>query len=467
MEPSAGSSEYFEYRLDDLPLARSMGARLPAVAADAIDIAAAIYLADRLAPRFDRGLSIAPFERWSRRLFLAIPVRDPYWWRHPAIRDGYELLLAFLTDDDWHLEFVRRSPRLNARPAELQRPIDLLRVDGPAVIVLHSGGLDSVLGLVEAIGWGDSAVVIPASVTTSSRAEDVQDGILAELIRVREIQSSPLRGVRLYTNLCNVPRSEQESTQRARGLLYLTLGAVTALNADQVRFHVAEHGTGAINLPYTPDQRGARTSKAVHPVTLARISDLFSLAFDRPMEVNNLLLWETKGESCQRLSERLVPVVQLTVSCDRFPRRDASNPCGSCPSCIVRAAALLAVGQDGVDRGSKRRFDFDPTSAGMEWEGRQILPLHSMRFQSGSIRAALAEPSPFSALLDAYPELHDVVDLHERWLQTPSEVGSRLVRLYGAYLRELDGYFATFAQPGWGPAAPIAALTQARLPAVG
>lgn len=465
--PGAVSSGPLVYRLDDLPIARSLGRPLSRCAADAIDIAVAVYVADRLAPRHDPALDIPPFEWWPRRLRLRIPVREPDRWNKPGIRDGLERLLAFKTDDEWQVTIVPRSSALPLRPAEFQTHLLSEPVNGTGEVVLHSGGLDGALGLIEVVSRADGTI-IPAGVTTSYRLRNVQDCVLHEIGRAFRSQSPDLRGVRLFVRLSSdVPRSEHEPTQRSRAFLYLTVGAVAAYLVGRERFRVAEHGTGAINLPLTPDQFGARTTKAVHPVALALASDLFSLAFDHPMLVDNLLLWETKGQSCQRLSDRLISVARMTVSCDRFPRYEASHACGRCSSCFVRRAALLASGWEKVDVRPYRSFAFDPTQSGLRWDDCRLAPLFALRLQAEHLRHALASPSPIQGLVASFPELRDVMALHDRWALAPTVVEDRLVRLYRAYLEEMDGLFATFATSGWALPAPITDFIPSRLHAAG
>ncbi len=439
----------FAYRMDDLPLARALGRPLSSFAADAIDVAAGVYVADRLAPRHDRGGGRAPGERWPRRLRPRIPLREPERWNAPDVREGLELLLHFWTDDDWRLTFVRRSPRLAPRAAELQCALVGPSVATGAAVILHSGGLDGTLGLLDVARRANGRLVVPASVTTNRRARTVQDRIIAAAAGAIRLGRPDVAGARLYVNLSRVKWSQQEPTQRARALLYLTLGAVAALQGGDESFTVAEHGVGAINLPYTPDQIGARTTRAVHPLALARFAEIFSIAADRPIKVDNPLLWRTKGESCASLTLDLVPIVQETVTCDRFPRYDATQACGHCTNCIVRRAALAASGWETIDGPEHRVFDFDPTDPDSVWGDRDLMSLYAVRGQVEELGFRLATADPWPALVAAYPDLHEVVALHGLWGITEADVQARLTRLYGVYVGEMDGFFATIPRPGW------------------
>jgi len=443
-------SDVFAYRFDDLPLVARLGRSLTTFAADALEIAVAVYVADRLGPRHDVGIACSPGERWPRRLHLRIPVREPDRWRAAGVGEQLEALLSYWTNDDWTLVFVSRSSLLAPGAAVVQRSLLAPSIAAGAAVILHSGGLDGTLGLLDTARCANGRLIVPASVTTNRRAGTVQDRILVATAAALRLDCPQVAGVRAYANLSRVRRSQQEPSQRARPLLYLTVGAVAALLTGERSFTVAEHGTGAINLPYSADQIGARTTKAVHPRALARFADTLAAAAGEPIEVENPLLWRTKGEACALLSSDLLPIARETVTCDGFPRRyDASRACGHCTNCLVRRAALVVSGHAEVDGPKHRALDFDPTDPDAAWPERAPVPLYALRGQVEAIRLALAASEPRTALARTFPELHEVVALHHRWGLTETQVTARLIRLYTAYVAELGGLFAMIGRPGW------------------
>src|SRR5215213_5441894 len=127
------------YRLDDLPLTGWAGRSMPAVVADLIDVSAAVYIADRLAPREVEGDPRFPGDRWHRRIHVVVPVRHPGRWRAPEVMITLKELLALLTDDIWSFEFIDRV--CSPRPAEAQFPC-FQAADHHVAVTLHSGGLD-------------------------------------------------------------------------------------------------------------------------------------------------------------------------------------------------------------------------------------------------------------------------------------------------------------------------------------
>jgi hypothetical protein len=114
-----------------------------------------------------------------------------------------------------------------------------------------------------------------------------------------------------------------------------------------------------------------------------------------------------------------------------------------------------------------RVYDFDPGDTGDGWDSRRLVGLFAMRGQAERLRHALDAPNPDVTLLEAYPDLADVVALQARWQLSAADVMQRLVRLYGAYLGELAAFFETFAQPGWRLEPPVPTPLPALLPATG
>ena len=97
-----------------------------------------------------------------------------------------------------------------------------------------------------------------------------------------------------------------EKSQRARGFGFLALAAASAALAGLDTVHVYENGIGAINLAYTSAQTGAHGTRAMHPETLAKATQLFSLALDHRLTVVNRSQYLTKAEMCAALPDACV-----------------------------------------------------------------------------------------------------------------------------------------------------------------
>jgi hypothetical protein len=153
----------------------------------------------------------------------------------------------------------------------------------------------------------------------------------------------------------------EERSQRTRGFIHLTLGAVTAKLCGQSDLYLTENGIGAINLPYNDGQVGIANSRAVHPVTLNLMEAFVAAVTETPFLIENLGLFATKGELCA--IPALAPVSHLikeTFTCDGFPNRVQDKPqCGRCTSCLLRRQALFHAGLAPADPSENYVYDFN------------------------------------------------------------------------------------------------------------
>src|SRR6202034_707550 len=141
-----------------------------------------------------------------------------------------------------------------------------------------------------------------------------------------------------------------EASQRARAFLFLSLAGLAAAAAGIDRVEVYENGVGAIGLPYLPNQEGAHTTKAMHPLTLQRMTMLVSCVADQPVVFANPSLWLTKAELCMRIPKEHRSLVPESESCDTaFSYRGDDFRCGTCTSCLLRRQSLWAAGLGDLD----------------------------------------------------------------------------------------------------------------------
>ena len=418
--------------LRDFTIADALGERLEPRALDLLEVVAAVHTVDRAERRPSSALCGAS---WSRSLAVQVGVRDPDLWSSDRTRSLLHELLAWLTDDNWNMEFVQRSGR--ARSGETVQFLFETPQTASAV-ALFSGGLDSVAGLVADIEAGTSPIAV--SVTTNNRMATSQRKTLAV---VNEALSTRVAHVAVPLHL--VGGEAPEKSQRARGFSFLGLGAVAAHAAGTDRIHVYENGVGAINLPYTAGQTGAHNTRAMHPRTLEIAANLFSLLFETDFIVENRSAFETKAQMCMNLPESVASMVSATSSCDgSYTRRTAgSKECGLCTSCLLRRQALFGAGIDRFESAGAYRADAfraDDVAA------PDLYELRAMLGQAASIREALSEATPWSALVRAFPTItHAVirrdpfgddatrralVEMYRRYVDEWQRVPSPLVRVF-------------------------------------
>lgn len=450
-----GRPRFFHYWLDDLSITAVAGCPLPPMAADFLDLCAAIYIADRLSPRQPEGDVRDPFNRWHRPMHLIVPVRHPDWWSQPAIVARLQELLGFLTDDRWSFEFVARTHLL--RPSESQTSL-FRPPSGGITVALHSGGLDSLLGLVALAKRTSVSTIVPVTVATgNSWVRHVADSVTKELRRAHSSASPMYLPVRLrigiHTN--GRRRNDREPSQRARAMLFLVTGLVTALTAGSNRLSVCENGVGAISLPMSADHWGAHATKAMHPKTLTLMSKLASIVFDEAMFIDNIGGLSTKGELLLLLEDCHLTAAQLTASCDQATYLRRGEACGRCTSCLLRRVALTTGLLDQVIDGRAMKYQTDWFDREISWTRANSLHLMAMRHQVELLRNAIGDGKDFATLDAAFPDLFEVTALAPDLGLSVDDVKHRLLQLYVSHIREFDDFIARIDRQGWGRRATV------------
>lgn len=428
-----------EYFVNDDTISNSFGQRLDPLLADWIDVALATYIADRLSLRRDTSRLQHAFN-WSRIFRLKIPVRNLKAWQREEVQNALRTLLRFLTDDDWNIEFVAKSGL--ARTAETKEYLFPMPLRPPVHVALFSGGLDSFAGAANQIHVLSEHSFVFVSGATNSRHKYAQ----REQIRVigREARQEVCHVVIPFGFNWHGRGHEtiQETTQRTRGFVFLTLGAVTALTAgaSELRY---ENGLGAINLPYDATQLGTANSRGVHPLTLLLMAELAEHLIGRSFKVENPYLFQTKAEMCNsELTKVLAKHFNLTFSCDGFPVRTHGKPqCGSCTSCLLRRLSLERSGLSIYDPGDQYIVDLlrsDTTAS-----DKQLRHLRAMEWQFQRISLLLKKSDPWQAMAVQFPELQTLgCEISLRTTTNADTFQQSIVRLYSRYISEWQTFSA-------------------------
>jgi len=403
--------------------------------ADLVDVAMAVYTADRVCPR--RPSEPHRYDHyWHRRITLEIPVRRPECWTDPIIQHHLDEALTFLTEDDWELKF-RSDPGFGR---VVQGHLFPTRPASP-VVALFSGGLDSYAGLCAHLMEAPGADFVLFAGHTNRRLKGVQRTVLDGVADGVEQKIIPVLlpfGIRRGDSSYN----EDENTQRTRGFVHSALGAATALTAGANALFCYENGIGGFNLPITPAQLGTQNARSAHPTALSKVAQLVEAVTGRSFSIRMPYLFKTKAEICRSISEvGLSGLIETTVSCDGFPRRVKGSPqCGVCTSCLLRRQALHASGLSRWDSGDGYQDDVKRRSGS---DSSLPYELRGMLDQVWRIRRALSQPQPWKALAGMYPQLEQTaLNLASRG-EAVTEVRMRILELYRKYCREWDA----FAQP--------------------
>jgi 7-cyano-7-deazaguanine synthase in queuosine biosynthesis len=288
-------------------------------------------------------------------------------------------------------------------------------LDEGGEVALFSGGLDALIGAAVLSERRCSLALV--AVGTNPRQIRVQRELLHKIRDLAEAVVS----VHVPVSLRGASRLNQERSQRTRAFLHLCVAAAAAHAGEASAINICENVIGAMNLPNSPRQIGIDTSRAVHPVTLYKMTGLLSAVLGRRVPVVNPLFGVTKAQACRELPPEWLPLVPTTVSCDIgfTDRRQGDRPlCGRCSSCVLRRQALWAAGLSGLDAQDRYRFDFLKGDDGGE-------ALRAMVAQV--IRLRTVSPS-WPALVAAIPEVDAVVaglmqaDLCDTELQAQSGI---------------------------------------------
>jgi len=387
------------------------------VLADLVDLAVSVYAADRLCHR-----------RTDERATIQIrlPVRAPNVLSNPTVVKHLVDVLHWFTYDNWSFDFELRATI--PRPAELQPLLDCLDQSRPVEVSLWSGGLDSFAGLCHRISADrdDDMQHVLLGAGASTQMESTQK----RLIDCVDPARSHTKLVQAPIRMVDADRRRRNSTPRARGFVFLLLGAVCSLLHDQDRLFVFENGVGAINLRYPGSDSATDHSRSVHPISLKRMGVLVSAAIGQEFCFENPFLFSTKAQLCSTLLDsRHRGCVPLTVSCDRR-HHAAEQQCGYCSSCLLRRQALAAVGLE--DRtcyvlNSRRRKH-------RESDGDH---LRAVLCQVHMLRQLLCGKDPWLGLVGYDPGLIEVAKIEASRLgASVASTSENLVSLYRAYVEE-------------------------------
>lgn len=413
------------------------GQRLDARLADLADIALAIYLADRLSPS-RRGR--------CRHIHLKLPVRHPEIWENAQIDGLLRSILDLYTRDLWTFEFLSRvkRSRLAERSAALLSPLD---IRNSVEIALWSGGLDALAGLYQRRHVEHSAESYVVVGTGGNRMiHRLQRRLFESALREFPTHAAAPCGLcRFPVNVLGTQALRKNNTPRARGILFLLLGSICAIQAKQAALHVYESGIGSNNLPYRASEVGTDHSKAVHPIAIRRVGELVSQICETAFTVLNPFEFTTKAQLCSALAKSgSNSVIHKSISCDRRLHARPTQ-CGRCSSCLLRRQALAV---NGIIEPADRYACTSNTDARHPSSiGRSHI--NAMLAQVDAMRNAISSRNPWWTLVSLYPDLAELADeISEHDSLESGMVQSRLIALYHAYIDEWDTAKSLVSVPG-------------------
>jgi hypothetical protein len=331
--PRGYTGPYVGRRLPDV-LARLSGSICPA-AYDLLAISMAVTAADTFVDRQQNS-----DDGWCRVFRVVIEVTSPDKCR--SIKNLLEEALHFLSGDMWSFEFTQGAPWT------LPRARNPIVQENSDCVSLFSGGLDSAIGVLDAIKEGRTPLLVSHAYQGDS---DKQEGIYADF---------PKKLARVdYIAYPHCPNRLNDVSMRTRSFNFLAMAGVVASSVatkrmvDRVDLLVPENGFIALNPPLTARRLGSHSTRTTHPYFLGLIQEIFNVS-GIPARIANPYRHKTKGEMLQECKDQptLKTVADRTVSCGKWKRN--REQCGRCLPCMIRKAAFRkAQMPDGTHYGEK------------------------------------------------------------------------------------------------------------------
>ena len=318
-------------------------ADLPDVLTDLLEIAAYVFAVDNSVTR--GGPAFRNMGRdWRRSLSLIIAVRAPDRWNASDMLHSLGSLLGFLSDDFWQFQFVIAE---DAPPPRSYFDLSHNNEEpGASIVILFSGGLDSLAGAVHELRNANQRIVL-VSHNSSTKVAHRQNE-LARLLRVRH--GNRVFHVPVRVNMTRQVRAV-EHTQRTRSFLFAAIAAVIANLEHAHRIRFFENGVMSVNLPISTQVVGTRATRTTHPLSLKLLERLVSLVQADDITIDNPFIWKTKAEVVEVLGAAADrALIAKSLSCSRTREITKMHThCGTCAQCLQRRIGTLGAGFGDAD----------------------------------------------------------------------------------------------------------------------
>jgi 7-cyano-7-deazaguanine synthase in queuosine biosynthesis len=318
---------------------------LPDRVLDLLEIAAYVYCADRSVRRGEKDA--VEYHAWARSFHFFIKVRDHAFWQRSDVCVLLNALLRFIAGDHEY-RFTFQSGH-STPPAHLfDSQAFVLGTHENAEIVLFSGGLDSLTGILERLTTTNKHLYLIShrSLPSTSLTQEKLVNVLKEKFPGR---------LDHYKFLCNrkslEERRAKEETQRTRFFLYTSIAYALAHALGQNCVHAFENGITSLNIAKQESLIEARASRTTHPKTIHLLNRLFSLIATVPFAVHTPYFWLTKTDVIKRLAQyNGAGLYTASVSCSKtFKLEHKHTHCGVCSQCVDRRFAANSGGMGDYD----------------------------------------------------------------------------------------------------------------------
>ena len=305
-----------------------------------------VYGIDILLPR--KSFSV---NGWSREIEVEFPVESLDLFN--GGKNELEQLLSFLTGDYWQISFIQRD--VTSLFVNTKKVYSNDYRKSHKRISLFSGGLDSLIGVIDQLAKSKDRMVVSHYDATFKGAKSDQDKIHKILYKKYSHYHLLQTRVDLEGYDINGNKINTETTLRSRSFLFLCQAVFVASSIeDGIEILIPENGTISLNHPLTPSRRSSCSTRTAHPYYLIKVIDFIS-----KLGLNHLIKNEyemkTKGEMLEECIDNDILRATYKKSCScakRGTRKDirdvmtGTNHCGICMPCIYRRVALHRIGVD-------------------------------------------------------------------------------------------------------------------------
>jgi len=415
IDKPSGQKSSFAVDLDDVELLFS-GEPISSIVADILDLALAVYAADRLSVRDGEAQVL---------IDITLPVRNPRWLKRAEILASLHEVLHWYTEDNWQFHFVEHKGLRRIAEQQIAFPCGF-SPDIPVEVALFSGGLDSLAGFCTRFIQQPNIQYILLGTGGNNQKFELQRRVFTKTTALLKPNAQLIQipiGVNNSTDL------SKNVVQRTRGFVFTLIAAMCASVAGAKSLYIYENGIGAINLPFRTSEVGLDHSRAVHPLSLVKMGNLTSLLLDTEFHFENPFLFWTKAQMCEVFrKEGWSSLIFETVSCDSM-HREVPSQCGYCSSCLLRRQAIEASDITDCTRYVLQNRD-------VRTKINDSLHLRAMLDQVKTFKQLLSSENPWYDLAWEFTDLASIVDqLSFALAEDPIQ---KFISLYTAYITEWE-----------------------------
>ena len=324
---------------------------LPARIKDLLEIAGYIFAADR---KTYRGKpDDLEYHSWSRKFHFHFKVRDLKFWDNAETKILLNNALKFMTGDH-SFEFS-----FSKAPGDF--PVSIfddekfsLTSTANFKIVLFSGGLDSLAGIIKMLEETKDKLCLVSHQSGQSRVIRTQNQLYEA---IKALYPGRCKHYKFRCSLTN--GGSVDESQRTRSFLFTSIAFSIASVYKKESIDIFENGITSINFPETQDLMNARASRTTHPQTIGLLENFFSAVAGKTFKINHPFLFKTKTDIINIIKQfHKEDLIDSAVSCSTSRGGKGKTHCGVCSQCIDRRFAIYAAAAEKYDGNGIYDFDF-------------------------------------------------------------------------------------------------------------